>query len=82
VESCGACGAVCSPDAIVFADGIACGATSCTYAACQQGHLDGDEDPTNGCERTCGNKNQRCCPEPMAPCNSGAACRSNGSCPP
>lgn len=79
--NCGACGVACSPTAIVFANNIACSGTACTYASCQQGHFDADDDPTNGCEATCGERLATCCPAPQMRCNNGDACKNNGSCP-
>lgn len=79
--NCGACGVACSPQTIVFANNIACTGSACTYATCQQGHLDDDKDPANGCEATCGGKLERCCPAPQQACNGGANCKPNGSCP-
>jgi hypothetical protein len=66
---------------VVFATGIACASDGCTYIACQQGHIDFDKNPANGCEAPCGAKNQLCCPTGDA-CNDGNDCRSSGTCPP
>jgi hypothetical protein len=79
--NCGSCGVACSAQTIVFANAIACTGNACTYATCQQGHLDDDKDAANGCEVTCGGKLERCCPAPQTACNSGADCKTNGSCP-
>jgi hypothetical protein len=79
--NCGSCGAACSPQTIVFANGIACAGSACTYTTCQQGHVDDDRNPANGCEATCGGRLERCCPAPQNACNNGDACKVNGTCP-
>jgi hypothetical protein len=80
-QNCGACGVACSAQTIVFANNIACAGTACTYATCQQGHVDDDKNAANGCEGTCGDKLERCCPAPQKACNNDATCKVNGSCP-
>lgn len=79
--NCGKCGAACTPTQVVFANNVACSSTgTCTYSSCQQGHVDQDRDPTNGCEDGCGEKNVRCCPPPQKQCNGGQGCKTNGTC--
>lgn len=79
-NDCGSCGASCTK--VVNANGVACGTTSCTYTTCQQGHVDADKNPANGCEADCGGKGKTCCPPPEQPCNDGSNCKQNGSCQP
>jgi hypothetical protein len=83
IDNCGTCGTKCTSALVVNARNIACDGTKCTYGSCNQGHYDQDNDPSNGCESSCGNKNQTCCPKPEQECNDGNNCRtSNNTCPP
>ena len=82
VNNCGACGVMCTTAQVVFANGVACTPTgTCTYTSCMQGHVDDDDDATNGCEETCGGRLETCCPNPQMRCNNGDQCKQNGSCP-
>jgi hypothetical protein len=66
----------------VNANTITCSsAGTCTYATCQQGHVDDDRNRANGCEGDCGGSGDRCCEAPLNACNNGDACKQNESCP-
>jgi sugar lactone lactonase YvrE len=74
IQSCGACGVVCSfPHA-----SAACDAGSCALGACDQGFGDCDGDPANGCEVDLATSDESCgaCGKV---CSAGGHC-TNGSC--
>lgn len=76
-KNCGACGANCAgkfPNA-----GALCEASQCKMGGCQDGYLDKDGDPSNGCEYSC----ETLCSFPFAvpQCDSSGNC-SMGACLP
>jgi Notch-like protein len=76
-KNCGACGASCAGK---FANGEpTCQGGQCALGACQQGYLDKDGDPLNGCEYSC----ESLCSFPFAvpQCDAAGSC-SMGSCLP
>jgi hypothetical protein len=74
VTQCGSCYKNCN-NSVNHATGVACVASSCTYATCVAPYLDCDTQRSNGCEctsLTCGSKGQLCCAGNV--CNSGLDC--------
>jgi hypothetical protein len=80
--ACGSCTKVCSLSTVQFANNIGCSSDNkCTFQSCIQGHVNGDGNPENGCEGTCGNKGETCCKGPgQMACNDGSGCKGSGNC--
>lgn len=84
---CGNCNRDCN-QRVASANGISCANSRCTYTTCAPGHLDCDNDKTNGCETTgtvcptCGLNGMPCCAtSPMCVPGMGLACQG-GMCQP
>lgn len=71
VHNCGGCGIDCN-SLVKNANGIACASGKCDYSRCNQGFVDANNDPTDGCEAPCGQPSQACC--------GGRHCNNDNQC--
>jgi hypothetical protein len=85
VSQCGGCSTNCLIT-VKNATSITCGgsilgAPKCTYASCNQGFGDCNQNTADGCEclQTCGGLNQPCCQSGLK-CNAGLTCKNNNTC--
>lgn len=60
VLSCGSCTNDCN-EKVKNANGVRCTASKCDYATCKQYFVDKNGDRADGCEATCGGKDEPCC---------------------
>jgi hypothetical protein len=68
---CGSCTTSCVAT-VANATGVECAGGQCGFASCNPGFADCDRKPENGCECTCGRRDEVCC--------GGATCEGSLSC--